>query len=142
MSRVKRLRSVALVILFRALVSLHSWATFLVFTSRLPGDNGFYTRWGNGCALVRSGENPSSETVTLRTQKGMYGRPARLGEDLAPFFCPLYKLSLLPPLFFDPNAPLAQAMPSTAMGTVLGWLTVPSRWSATAISAGFGFLTR
>jgi hypothetical protein len=92
-----------------------SWFTYRIFTSRFPGGNDFYARWSNGCALVWTGENPYSEAVTLRTQIGMYGRPARPGEDLAAFSYPLYTLFFFWPLCFIRAYPFVQAIWMTLM---------------------------
>lgn len=70
--------------LFLALVAGQSWATYYLFTSRFPGGNNFYSRWANGCVLIWTGENPYSDEVTLRTQIGMFGRPAWLAGGLPP----------------------------------------------------------
>ncbi len=101
--------------LFLALVAGQSWATYASFTSRVPGGNDFYTRWANGCALVWTGENPYSEEVTLRTQIGMYDRPARPGEDLAAYSYPLYALFFFWPLCFVRVYALAHAIWMTLM---------------------------
>ena len=115
MTQMGRARFAVLAVLFVALALLQSWATFRFFTSRYPGGNDFYARWANGCALVWSGENPYSEAATLQTQIGMYGRPARLGEDLAAFSYPLYALFAFWPLCFIDSYPLVQAIWMTLM---------------------------
>jgi hypothetical protein len=114
------------------LLAGQSWATYKSFTSRFPGGNDFYTRWANGCALIWTGENPYSDEVTVRTQIGMYGRPARSGEDQAAYSYPLYALFFFWPLCFIRTYPLVQAIWMTLMlyallaGTLLvGRLT---RW--------------
>jgi len=104
-----------LVLLFLALAAAQSWATYRLFTSRFPGGNDFYARWANGCALIWSGENPYADEVTLRTQVGMYGRPARPGEDLAAYSYPLYALFFFWFLCFVRTYPLAQAVWMTLM---------------------------
>jgi len=102
-------------LLFLALVAGQSWATYRLFTSRFPGGNDFYARWANGCALLWTGENPYSDAVTRRAQIGMYGRPARPGEDLAAYSYPLYALFFFWPLCFIRTYPLAQAVWMTLM---------------------------
>jgi len=142
--RIGRFRLVALIILSLALVSLQSWATFRFFTSRLPGANDFYARWANGCALIWSGENPYSEAVTLQTQIGMHGRPAKPGEDLAAFSYPLYTLFLFLPLCFVHSYPLVQAIWMTLMvyallggivimAKLVGWRPPMWLWASTII---------
>lgn len=139
------------VVLLLLLVTGQSWATYRFFTSRFPGGNDFYSRWANGCALIWSGENPYSDEVTLRTQIGMYGRPARVGEeDLAAYSYPLYALFFFWPLCFIRIYPLVQAIWMTLMlyallaGVVLtarvarwrppGWL-----WGVTLVWAVFNY---
>jgi hypothetical protein len=97
------------------LVAGQSWFTYRIFTSHFPGGNDFYARWSNGCALLWTRENPYSEAVTLRTQIGMHGRPARPGEDLAAFSYPLYALFFFWPLCFIRTYPLVQAIWMTLM---------------------------
>ncbi len=115
MSRSRGLMWLAVVLLFLSLVAGQSWATYRVFTARFPGGNDFYSRWANGCALIWTGENPYSDEVTLRTQLGMYGRPARPGEDLAAYVYPLYTLFFFWPLCFIQPYPLVQAVWMTLM---------------------------
>jgi hypothetical protein len=102
-------------LLFLMLLAGQSWVTCHLFTSRFPGGNDFYTRWANGCALIWTGENPYADEVTRRTQIGMHGRPAEIGEDLAAFSYPLYALFLFWPLCFIHSYPLVQAIWMTLM---------------------------
>ncbi len=133
-------------LLFLALVAGQSWATYRFFTSRFPGGNDFYSRWANGCALVLEGQNPYSDQVTQRTQIGMYGRPARPGEDLTAYSYPLYALFFFWPLCFISTYPLVQAIWMTLMlyallaGVVLTmrvarWRPSAWLWSITMIWA-------
>lgn len=115
-----------------ALLAGQSWATYRLFTSRFPGGNDFYSRWANGCALIWTGENPYSDEVTLQTQIGMYGRPARVGEDLAAYSYPLYALFFFWPLCFIRVYPLVQAIWMTVVlyGLLAGVVLMArvSRW--------------
>ena len=99
----------ALVVVVAVIIS-GIWLTCTVFTSRYPGGNDFYARWVGGCALFREGMNPYSRTVTLRIQRGMYGRPARADEDQVAFAYPLYSLIFFWPLCLTNNYPLVQAI--------------------------------
>lgn len=90
--------------------SVGIWLTYTGFTSHHLGGNDFYSRWMGGRALLREGLNPYSEAVTLRIQEGMYGRPARPGEDRVAFAYPLYSLLFFWPLCFTDNYPLVQAV--------------------------------
>ncbi len=144
------LLSLLVACLFLALVAGQSWATYYLFTSRFPGGNDFYSRWSNGCALIWTGENPYSDEVTLRTQIGMYGRPARIGEDLAAYSYPLYALFFFWPLCFVHTYPLVQAIWMTLMlyvllaGVVLTarvarWRPPAWLWWATLVWAVFNY---
>jgi len=140
------LRWSAVTLLFLALLAAQSWATYRLFTSRFPGGNDFYSRWSNGCALVWTGENPYSEEVARRTQIGIYGRPARPGEDLAAFSYPLYAFLFFWPLCYVRPYPLVQAIWMTLMlygllaGAVLTaraarWRPPAWLWGATLVWA-------
>jgi hypothetical protein len=144
------LLSLLIACLFLALVAGQSWATYCLFTSRFTGGNDFYSRWANGCALIWTGENPYSDEVTLRTQIGMYGRPARIGEDLAAYSYPLYALFFFWPLCFIHAYPLVQAIWMTLMlyallaGVVLTarvarWRPPAWLWWATLVWAVFNY---
>jgi hypothetical protein len=113
--RPRRLLRLLVVLLFLALVTGQSWATYRLFTSHSLGGNDFYARWANGCALIWTGENPYSDEVTLRTQISMHGRPASPGEDLAAYSYPLYALFFFWPLCFIRTYPLVQATWMTLM---------------------------
>lgn len=86
------------------------WLTYTLLTSRHVGGNDFYSRWVGGCALLCEGLNPYSEVVTLRIQKGMYGRLAHPDEDQVAFAYPLHSLLFFWPLCFTDNYPLVQAI--------------------------------
>lgn len=146
----RQLRWLIIVVLFLALIAGQSWATYHLFTSRFPGGNDFYSRWANGCALVWTGENPYSDAVTRRTQIGMFGRPARPGEDLAAYSYPLYAFVFFWPLCFIPTYPLVQAIWMTLMlyallaGVVLTarvarWRPPAWLWGCTLIWAVFNY---
>ena len=90
--------------------TLGVYVTYTAFTAKHPGSNDFYSRWVGGCALLREGVNPYSETATLRIQEGMYGRPALPDEDQAAFAYPLYSLLFFFPLCLLDNYGLAQAV--------------------------------
>jgi hypothetical protein len=115
--------------------------TYQVYTSRFPGANDFYSRWVGGCALLREGLNPYSETVTRRIQEGMYGRMALPGEDQVAFAYPLYSLLFFWPLCFTNNYALVQAiwlwvLLMGLIGAVALWMRVikwqPNIWLLTS----------
>jgi hypothetical protein len=137
-------------LLLLGLLAGQSWATYGLFTSRFPGGNDFYTRWANGCSLIWTGENPYSDAVTRRTQIGMHGRPAEIGEDLAAFSYPLYALFFFWPLCFVHSYPVVQAIWMTLMlyallaGMVLtarlaGWDPPAWLWGATLLWGVFNY---
>jgi hypothetical protein len=92
------------------LLALAVYLTYVVFTSKYPGANDFYSRWAGGCALLREGLNPYSEAATLAIQEGMYGRPALPDEDQVAFAYPLYSLLFFFPLCITQNYALVQAI--------------------------------
>jgi hypothetical protein len=102
--------TVGLALALVSLFALGVYVTDSAFTSQNPGANDFYSRWVGGCALLREGMNPYSETVTLRIQEGMYGRPALPDEDQVAFAYPLYSLIFFFPLCFIDNYALVQAI--------------------------------
>ncbi len=127
-----------------------SWFTYRYFTSRHPGGNDFYPRWEAGCAIFWTGENPYSEAVTLRTQIGLLGHPARPGEDRAAYAYPLYTLILYWPLCFLRDYALARAVWMTltlyalTAGTILtltlsGWRPPPRLLGATVLWTGLAY---
>lgn len=141
MRRLRWLLWLLVALLFLALVTGQSWATYRLFTSHFPGGNDFYSRWANGCALIWTGENPYSDEVTLRTQIGMYGRPAQPGEDLAAYSYPLYALFFFWPLCFIRTYALVQAVWTTLMlYTLLAGVVLTvrvARWRPPAWLWGF-----
>lgn len=106
----KRVWIVGLGLALVSLFSLGVYVTYSAFTSQNPGANDFYSRWVGGCALLREGMNPYSETVTLRIQEGMYGRPALPDEDQVAFAYPLYSLIFFFPLCLVKDYALVQAI--------------------------------
>ncbi len=99
----------ALVVLLAVVLGLDAHATYVVFTSKIPGANDFYSRWAGGRLFLLEGLNPYSEEATLRIQQGMYGRLARPDEDQVAFAYPMYTLYLFFPLSYLPY-PQAEAL--------------------------------
>ena len=128
MNPVRPLKWILIALLCLGLLVGQSWITYRVYTARFPGGNDFYSRWANGCALIWTGQNPYSEQVTRQTQIGMYGRPAKIGEDLAAYSYPLYTLFLFWPLCFVHNYALVQAIWMTLMlYTLLAGIVLTAR---------------
>ena len=102
---------VALVsVLMVAVILLDAYATYIVFTSKFPGANDFYSRWAGGRAFLVDGLNPYSSEVTHRIQLGMYGHLAEEGADQVAFAYPLYTIYLFLPLSLISSYPQAQAV--------------------------------
>jgi len=97
-------------ILIVAVILLDAYATYIVFTSKFPGANDFYSRWAGGRAFLIDGLNPYSDEVTHRIQLGMYGHLAEEGADQVAFAYPLYTVYLFLPLSLIPSYPQAQAI--------------------------------
>jgi len=93
---------------------LLAYATYSLFTSRIPSGNDFYPRWMGTRAFIMEGKDPYSEEVTLDIQRGVYGRPAYENEDQVAFAYPLYVSFLVLP-FALLSYPLAQAFWSSAL---------------------------
>lgn len=73
------------------------------FTVRFPGGNDSIPRYYGARAWLFEGLNPYSETVSVRGQIAIYGRPADdLGEDKARFAYPFFVI-----FFYLPLAPLS-----------------------------------
>lgn len=106
-----RLLVIALVsILVVVVILLDAYATYVIFTSKFPGANDFYSRWAGGRAFLIDGLNPYSDEVTRRIQLGMYGHLAEEGVDQVAFAYPMYTIYLFFPLGLIPSYPQAQAL--------------------------------
>jgi len=73
-----------------------------VFTSRFPGANDFYSRWGGARSWWTQGLSPYSEATSIQIEIGIYGRRALPGEDPGLFAYPFYTVFVLAPLAFLP----------------------------------------
>jgi hypothetical protein len=78
--------------------------THAVFTSRFPGANDFYSRWGGARSWWTQGLSPYSEATSIQIEIGIYGRRALPGEDPGLFAYPFYTVFVLAPLAFLPYA--------------------------------------
>jgi hypothetical protein len=97
-------------VLIVAVILLDAYTTYIVFTSKFPGANDFYSRWAGGRAFLIDGLNPYSDEVTHKIQLGMYGHLAEEGADQVAFAYPLYTIYLFFPLSLIPSYPKAQAL--------------------------------
>lgn len=106
MTYIRRHLPLVLIGLLLALIlfGLHVFAVYTVFTSKYPGANDFYSRWGGARAYWVNGLNPYSNEATLQIQQGIYGRPAQANEDPGPFAYPFYVAILIWPLVYLPYA--------------------------------------
>jgi len=108
---IPRLLALVLVsLLIVAVILLDAYATYVVFTSKFPGANDFYSRWAGGRAFLIDGLNPYSDEVTRRIQLGMYGHLAEESADQVAFAYPMYSIYLFFPLSLIPSYPQAQAL--------------------------------
>ena len=98
------------VLILSAVLALDAYVTYVVFTSKFPGGNDFYSRWAGGRAFLVDGLNPYSDEVTRRIQLGMYGHLAEEGADQVAFAYPMYTIYLFFPLSLIPSYPQAQAL--------------------------------
>jgi len=97
-------------VLIVAVILVDAYATYIVFTSKFPGANDFYSRWAGARAFLVDGLNPYSNEVTHRIQLGMYGHLAEEGMDQVAFAYPLYTIYLFLPLSLISSYPQAQAI--------------------------------
>jgi hypothetical protein len=77
-------------------------ATHALFTSRFPGANDFYSRWGGARAFWTQGLSPYSDEASAQIEIGIYGRRALPDEDPGPFAYPFYTVFIIAPLAFLP----------------------------------------
>jgi hypothetical protein len=106
----RRIATPLIGILLIIIILLDAYATYVVFTSKFPGANDFYSRWAGGRAFLLDGLNPYSDEVTRRIQLGMYGHLAEEGADQVAFAYPMYTIYLFFPLSLIPSYPQAQAL--------------------------------
>jgi hypothetical protein len=104
-----RKQGVLVALLLVALFITDAYATYVVFTSRIPGANDFYSRWAGARLLIVHGLDPYSDEATRQIQMGIYGRLAQAGEDLGAFAYPIYVIYMIFPLVYLPY-PIAEAI--------------------------------
>ncbi len=90
-----------LIVLFLAALLLALTTGLHAITQNNPLGADFYTFWVAGRAALQ-GQNPYSAEVTLQSQIGILGRPARPGEDQLAFAYPPYSLLVLLPVLWLP----------------------------------------
>lgn len=86
------------------------------FSLASPGGNDFLARWNAANMWLREGVNPYDPSVSLRTQRYIYGRAAEAeaGEDLAQFVYPMPSM-----VFFGPFGLLPYTEARAAWMTLL-----------------------
>ncbi len=108
------LLSILLLLAAAAALAGLTWANYR-FAVDNPGGNDFLARWNGARSWLLDGISPYDPSVSLETQRLIYGRPAdpAAGEDVAHFVYPLHSM-----VFFGPfgllEFPLARAL----------WMTV------------------
>ena len=114
-------------ILFLTLTTLGFYS---VFTNRYPGANDFYARWRPARAWLFEGRSPYTDSVTLDTQLGMYGRPAKPEEDKGLFSYPMFSMIFFAPFaLFDSYAWASAAWLSVLFGSLVGLVAVSLNWA-------------
>ena len=96
----------------------YTWGTWRFFTLPIPGGNDFlahYTAWE---AYIKFDINPYSDEAALYTQKAIYGRPARSGEDENRLTYPFYSILVHGPFILLDYA-LARAVYMTLLQIVI-----------------------
>lgn len=135
-------------IAYLALFAGQTWVTREVFVETNPGANDYYPRWLGGCVLLWEGLSPYSEETTQRIQRGIYGRPAKPGEDQAAYAYPLHTLWFTWPTCLTRDFSIVQAAWMTLLvhaslaGTILarkaaGWGPSTAIWAATLVWSVF-----
>ncbi len=102
-------RRLALALMFVAFLLFDVWATYTYFTSKYPGANDFYSRYGGARAFWIDHLNPYGEDASQQIQVGIYGRAANPDEDPGYFAYPFYTVILVGPLVLLPY-PWAEAI--------------------------------
>ncbi|MEW5869524.1 MAG: glycosyltransferase family 87 protein [Chloroflexota bacterium] len=110
----------SLSILILALVAgAYTWATWQYFTKPIPGGNDFLTHYGAWEANFKFGYSPYSDEAAIYTQKAIYGRMARPGEDQNRMAYPYYSILVHGPFVLLANYALARAIYMTLLQAAL-----------------------
>jgi hypothetical protein len=109
--RVLPSRRVLLITLIAALAGLviYTWLFHDLFTSKVPGANDFFSRWGAAHLYFTKGWNPYGDQTSLWMQTAIYGRAALPTEDASLFAYPFYTIFLVAPYTWLPDYAWAQA---------------------------------
>jgi hypothetical protein len=102
-------RRLALALMIGVFLLFDVWATYTYLTSKYPGANDFYSRYGGARAFWVDHLNPYGEAASQQIQVGIYGRAANPDEDPGYFAYPFYTVILVGPLALLPY-PWAEAI--------------------------------
>ncbi|MCC7447067.1 MAG: DUF2029 domain-containing protein [Anaerolineae bacterium] len=102
-------RRLILALMLVAFLAFDSWVTYQYFTSKFPGANDFYSRYGGARAFWVDRLDPYGDQASLQIQMGIYGRVAGPSEDPGYFAYPFYTVFLVGPLTVLPY-PWAEAI--------------------------------
>lgn len=80
------------------------------YTTKNPGGNDFLVHWVGTQSFVKEGISPYSDTVALRIQELVYGRPARAGEHELRVAYPFYSIFLFLPFSLIEDFAMARAL--------------------------------
>ncbi len=92
------MRRTGLTLMIGVFLLFDVWATYSFFTSKFPGANDFYSRYGGARAYWLDHLNPYGDEASLQIQVGIYRRPANPDEDPGYFAYPFYTVFLVGPL--------------------------------------------
>lgn len=82
----------------------------LQYTAKNPGGNDFLVHWVGTQSFVKEGISPYSDTVALKIQDLVYGRPAQAGEHELRVAYPLYSIFLFLPFSLVEEFTVARAL--------------------------------
>lgn len=116
-----------MLVIFIAVLVAYTWATWHYFTAPIPGGNDFLTHYGAWEEYIRNHNSPYSEEAALHTQRLIYGRAARPGEDQNRMVYTFYSIFLHGPFVFIGYA-LARAIYMTLLQAALMAGVVMTVW--------------
>lgn len=91
----------------------------LQYTAKNPGGNDFLVHWIGTQTVMKEGVSPYSDTVALRIQDLVYGRPARTGEHELRVAYPFYSIFLFLPFSLVEEFTIARALWMTLLEFLL-----------------------
>lgn len=94
------------------------------YTRKNPGGNDFLVHWVGTQSFIKEGTSPYSETVALRIQNLVYGRPAIQGEHELRVAYPFYSIFLFLPFSLIEDFSLARALWMTLLEFAIIFSTI------------------